>query len=56
MRIKNGGGKWLLIALLSGTITGAVCIAFGAPPVIANGIPFGVSAGVFFATRDKWQA
>lgn len=53
---KKGGGKWLLVALLAGTVAGAICIMFGANPVIANAIPFGVSAGVFVATRDKWQA
>ncbi|MBB1333961.1 hypothetical protein [Pseudoalteromonas sp. SR41-6] len=56
MQIKKGGGKWLLVALLAGTVAGAICIMFGANPVIANAIPFGVSAGVFVATRDKWQA
>ena len=56
MKIKKGGGKYLLIALISGSVTGAICLAIGLPPVAANAIPFGVSCGVFFTTKDKWLA
>ncbi|MCS6116906.1 hypothetical protein [Shewanella baltica] len=54
MRIKQGGGKWLLVALLSGSIAGGICIFVGIPQFLANVIPFGVSAAVFYAARSQW--
>lgn len=55
MRIKPGGGKWLLAALLSGSIAGGICLFVGLPQILANVIPFGVSAAVFYAARSQWQ-
>jgi len=54
MRIKPGGGKWLLAALLSGSVAGGVCIFVGLPQFFSNVIPFGVSAAVFYASRSHW--
>ncbi|WP_264889599.1 hypothetical protein [Shewanella xiamenensis] len=54
MRIKPGGGKWLLAALLSGSVAGGICLFVGLPQILANVIPFGVSAAVFYAARGQW--
>jgi len=56
MKIKKGGGKYLLISLLAGTVTAIVCITLGAPQVAANAIPMGVSAAFMFSLKDKWMA
>ncbi len=56
MKLKNGAGKWFLIALLSGTISGAMCLFFGLVPPISNAVPMGVSAGVLYGFRERWLA
>jgi len=56
MKLKNGAGKWFFLALLSGTITGAICLIFGLVPIISNALPMGVSAGVLYSFRERWLA
>lgn len=55
-KFKPGSSKWVFIALISGTFSAALCVLAGAPHLIANLVPLGVSAGVMYGTRDKWQA
>ncbi len=56
VKLKNGAGKWFLIALLSGTISGAMCLFLGLVPPISNAVPMGVSAGVLYGFRERWLA
>lgn len=54
MKIKKGGGKYLFLALITGSIAGVICLSLNAPQVVSNAIPMGVSAAIFFSFRDKW--
>lgn len=56
MKINPAAGKWILIALISGTASAVICLMADLDPLMSNLIPMSVSAGVFYATRDKWSA
>lgn len=56
LKLKNGAAKWFVLALLSGTVTGAICLTFGLAPIVSNALPMGVSAGVLYSFRERWLA
>lgn len=56
MKVKPTAGKWIFIALMSGTASAVLCLMAGLDPLMSNLIPMSVSAGVIYATRDKWSA
>jgi len=56
MALKKQAPKWILFALLMGTVSGFFCLMVGITGPMANAIPFGIAAGMMYATRDKWQA
>lgn len=56
MKLKPSAPKWIFLALISGTVSGLLCFTIGITGAYANAIPFGISAGLMYATRDKWQA
>lgn len=55
MKIKKGGWKYLVIGLLLGMVSAVICLAIGAPQVIANAIPTGVAAATIFSLQSKWM-
>lgn len=56
MALKKQAPKWILLALVMGTVSGFFCLMVGITGPMANAIPFGIAAGIMYATRDKWQA
>lgn len=56
MKFKPGAGKWVFLALMAGTITGALCLLLEAPQAVSSSIPAAVSAGVVLRFRKKWLA
>ncbi|MGK2231194.1 MAG: putative flippase GtrA [Colwellia sp.] len=56
MKIKKGGWKYLIIGLLVGMASAVICLAIGAPQVVANAIPTGVAAATIFSLKSKWMA
>ena len=55
MRFTSKAPKFILLALLAGTVSGFFCLMVGITGLMANAIPFGISAGVMYATHDKWK-
>tara|TARA_R100000657_G_C4684902_1_gene139542 strand:- start:3953 stop:4123 length:171 start_codon:yes stop_codon:yes gene_type:complete len=56
MKFTPSFAKWVFLALVAGTCSAAICLALELTSVLANAVPFGISAGLMYATRDKWQA
>ena len=56
MKVKKGGWKYLMIGLLVGMVSAVICLAIGAPQVVANAIPTGVAAATIFSLKSKWMA
>lgn len=56
MKIKKGGCKYLVIGLLIGMASAAICLVIGTPQIVTNVIATGVAAAIVFSLKSKWMA
>jgi hypothetical protein len=54
MKVKPGSGRWFLLALTAGTVSGVICQVAGAPVILTQAIPFAVAAAIIHSTRKRW--
>lgn len=55
-KFQLGAYKWIFLAFIVGAASAGLCYMFEITGPTANAIAFGISAGMMYATRDKWQA